>query len=281
VPEKTYSQGVAIVKTQRAFFISFLLTLPAATAEAGFSFNFDNQSDAGLTRYNPLSAIGFGGTYSFPQLSPGNYGYQMQAPGVPQVGGLAGVGAAMGSFYGAQAFGDVNASVDFTRWNDTNDQVMLITSRAQVLPDGTFNGYILEYATKGSFSSGQLNINLVNHGIGTRIGTFTNLALDPTHTFRLLLQDSGSTLTGQIVDVASPGTILATASASDSTYMSGFVGIGAAAAQNEGTTLGSAVDATFDNFSIQTVPEPASVAMLGIGLAGVLVYGWRIRKNAA
>ena len=27
------------------------------------------------------------------------------------------------------------------------------------------------------------------------------------------------------------------------------------------------------------VPEPASVAMLGIGLAGVLGYGWRRRKN--
>lgn len=253
--------------------------LSTATARADFSINFDNQSDAGLTRYNPLAAVGFGGTYSFPQLSPGNYGYLMQAPAVPQVGGLAGIGATMGSFNPAQTFSNVNASVDFSRWNDTNNQVMLITTRAQVFSDGTFSGYILEYAAKGSNATGELNIARVDHGVATTFGSvFTSLTLDPTHAYRLSMQDRGTTLTGQVIDVANPNAILGIASLTDSTYTNGVVGIGAAASQNNATTLGSPVDVTFDNFAAQAVPEPASVAMLGIGLAGMLLKLRRSRS---
>src|SRR5262249_8786550 len=67
--------------TLALFTVVSCVTLPARAG--GFFFDFNNQSDAGLTRYDPLAAFGQGGTFSFPQLPPGNFGYQLTQAGVP------------------------------------------------------------------------------------------------------------------------------------------------------------------------------------------------------
>src|SRR5262249_40967878 len=83
-----------------------LVSFVAVPARAGtFFFDFNNQSDAGLTLYDPLAAFGQGGTFSFPQLSPGNFGYQLAQAGVP-VDNPAGP-ARLGSSVTGQTFSDV------------------------------------------------------------------------------------------------------------------------------------------------------------------------------
>src|SRR5262249_11584292 len=82
---------------------------PPAQADS-FVFNFNNQSDAGLTRYNPLDAFGQGGSYSFPQLSPGNFGYQLTQAGLPSTNPFG--RARMGSSVTGQIFGAVSEAVD-------------------------------------------------------------------------------------------------------------------------------------------------------------------------
>ena len=51
---------------------------------------------------------------------------------------------------------------------------------------------------------------------GSAIAAPATYNLDPTHTYRLLFQNVGSSITGEVVDVANPGTVLGTASATDS-----------------------------------------------------------------
>lgn len=68
---------------QRFFTLGTLVLALSTPARAELFLDFNNQSDAGLTPYNPLAPFGQGGSYSFPQLSPGNFGYQLTQAGRP------------------------------------------------------------------------------------------------------------------------------------------------------------------------------------------------------
>ena len=52
-------------------------TIPAASARADLSFDFNGGNDNGLTHYDPLAPFTGGSTYSFPVLGPGNDGYEL------------------------------------------------------------------------------------------------------------------------------------------------------------------------------------------------------------
>ena len=92
--------------TVSVFALVSSVTVP--TRAGTFYFDFNNQSDAGLTRYDPLAGFGQGGT--FPQLSPGDFGYRLMEAGVPA--NNPGGPARMGSSATGQTFGNVAEAVD-------------------------------------------------------------------------------------------------------------------------------------------------------------------------
>jgi hypothetical protein len=115
------------------------------TQAASFFFDFNNQSDAGLTRYNPLDAFGQGGSYSFPQVSPGNFGYQLTQAGLP-ANNPAGR-ARMGSSVTGQIFGPVAEAVDVVNFDPGLGQVFGLGTRVNNIGLGTTSGYALVYTT--------------------------------------------------------------------------------------------------------------------------------------
>src|SRR4051794_26219347 len=109
---------------------------------------------------------------------------------------------------------------------------------------------------------GVLLLARADNEVTTRLTT-TALTLDPAQDYRLFFTGVGPMLTGQVFNVNNLALPLATITANDATYTSGSPGllVGASA-----TAQTSTADATFDNFQAVAVPEPASWALLAVGL---------------
>ncbi|MCZ6654563.1 MAG: PEP-CTERM sorting domain-containing protein, partial [Planctomycetota bacterium] len=95
---------------------------------------------------------------------------------------------------------------------------------------------------------------------------------DPTAAYRLELTAIGDQLSGRIFNTA--GELVAAVRGSDSTYATGFSGVGAAI--NDIDTIGgpggvgrTLLATAFDNVSSRTIPEPSSLLLLIVG-AGLL-----------
>jgi hypothetical protein len=253
------------------------LSLAAPTRADSFFFNFDNQSDAGLTRYNPLAAFGQGGSYSFPQLSPGNFGYQLTQAGLPS-NNPAGR-ARMGSSVTGLSFGAFVQAVDVVNFDPTLGQVFGLGTRVNNIGLGTTSGYALVYVTPSGHGTnmGEFGFDIVTNEAATDIGTSALVTLQSGHSYRFVLQALGSNLTGQLFDLTNLATPLATANATDSTYAIGTAGVITAAGDAMPT---SGINVTFDNLLVQTVPEPGSLVLFGIGLlaAGLLAFRSRPRS---
>jgi hypothetical protein len=240
------------------------LSVTVSTRADSFFFNFNNQSDAGLTRYNPLDAFGQGGSYSFPQLSPGNFGYQLTQAGLP-ANNPAGR-ARMGSSVTGQVFSAVAQAVDVVSFDPGLGQAFGLGTRVGNIGLGTTSGYALVYTTPSGEGSptGEFRFDSVTNEAATDIGTGTNITLQAGHSYRFMLQAVGSNFSGQLFDLTNLATPLATATATDSTYATGAAGVITAAGDSTPT---SGINVTFDNLLVQTVPEPGSLVLFGLGLA--------------
>ena len=117
---------------------ALLLPVPAARAQ---SDDFNDGNDTGWTHYSPLSVVGAGGTFSFP-----NGGYRIQAPASPNRAQV-GPGRA-GSFLTNNTYSQFYVSVDLVDWDNTRDQAFGILSRASNVGLGATNGYAFTALTR-------------------------------------------------------------------------------------------------------------------------------------
>ena len=242
----------------------------AGTARAGILFDFNNQSDAGLTRINPLAGVAGqpGGSFTFPLLAPGNYGYELASPGVPSALVPVIGQARVYSFDTAVSLTNFSTSADIVGWNDTLGEAFGVGGRTSNLGLGTSDGYVALYLTKaGGGTTGLLVIERVTNEIATDISD-TAVTLDPTQSYQMLFTGLGANLSASLFDLSAPGVALATVTATDTTYTSGFSGVVASA--NTATPT-SAVDVTFDNLLIaSSVPEPSSLVLGTTAVVAIL-----------
>jgi hypothetical protein len=254
--------------------LAFITLLSAAPARADFFFSddFNDGNDAGWTRYDVLAPFGAGGTYSFP-----SGGYRIQAPPSPNPA-LLGVGRA-GALRSDFTLADFQVSVDLVDWNNSLDQALHVAARIGQAGLGTTDAYLLHYNT----ASNNLVLDRIDNEFPAPILASAPVTLDPSQDYRLVFTGIGSSLVGQVFSLSDLDTPLATVSATDATYSEGFVGVLGSGIINDlstGATTNSPVDVTFDNFRAAAVPEPASLVLLGMGVAALFGYRWRHRATS-
>lgn len=157
-------------------------------------------------------------------------------------------------------------SFDLVDWNNTADQAFGALARVREVGLGTLDGYAFTYSTDGSIDLSRIN-NEAPTGLGSAAVT-----LNPANDYRFVFVGVGTTLVGEVFDLANLSTPLATVFGNDAAFTNGLSGL--VVFDNSPTELGT-TDATFDNFVV-IVPEPSTYALFGLGAA---VLAWRRWKK--
>jgi hypothetical protein len=269
-PKDTLMVKIRIPLRFSALAIAALTGLATAQARADISYDFNNGNDNGLTHYDPLAPFGSGSTFTFPVLGPGNDGYRLTSGPSADYNTLG--ASRVGAYAANETFTTFRESVDLVGWNASLQQGIGLFARGSNIGLGTSDGYYLHYNTNPADSQSGLQSDLDidridNESVG--VNAFTTLSpLDPTVGYRLVFTGMGATLTGQIFALSDLNDPLASVTLTDATYQSGYAGLltsGLAGGANDGE------DATFDNFSAQSVPEPSSLVLASLALAGLVL----------
>lgn len=232
--------------------LTSLLSPLSAGATVVYFDNFNDGNDDGWTRYNPLG----GGSYQF----PGGDSYQISstAPANPNFGP-----ARAGSIVDGVTASDFIVSVDLLDWDPSLPQTFGIVARVSEVGLGTTNGYLFSYSPGAS--AGRSNTALaVERLTGEQIvpggsRDFLSGDLPPQGGYRMVFSGSGSQLTGALYALSDLDTALGSATLNDATYASG--GFGLLVADSNVFDLQGAT-ATFDNFRVETIPEPPTLILL-------------------
>ena len=180
----------------------------AGAARAGILFDFNNQSDAGLTRINPLAGVAGqpGGSFTFPLLAPGNFGYELASPGVPSALVPVIGQARLYSFDTAVSLTNFSTSADIVGWNDTLGEAFGVGGRTSNLGLGTSDGYVALYLTKAGEggNTGLLVIERITNEIATDISD-TAVTLDPTQSYQMSFTGVGANLSASLFDLSTRG----------------------------------------------------------------------------
>jgi hypothetical protein len=235
--------------------------------------DFDDGNDEGWTRFNPLTVVGAGATWSFPG---GAYRLEAPAPPVPNAG------PARAFTYRAEArYTNFFAAVDILAWNNDVNQAFGILGRGDHIGPGTTQGYVCNYNPNQSSGQpgGQFQINRATGEAEDGTLASANVTLEAGRTYRMVFMGVGSTLVGKLYDLEDLtrpiATIIAHGNEDDrvATYPDGYCGLfvffrGGSAQWAESTSL---ADATFDNY-MAAVTAPETVAEPGTphGVVGML-----------
>jgi hypothetical protein len=225
-----------------------------------FFDDFSSNDDSAYQRYQPLSAFGAGGTFTF-----SNGGYRIQGPASPaplQLGvqRLAAVPVGV-------AVTDFSMSVDIIDWNTANLTGIGLFARTRQPGLGTTDGYYV-HLNIGGGSSAQLAIERLDNEVASVVSLGSLLPLGQGEDYRLTFTGVGDQFSVSLFSLNDLATPLASLSGVDATYDSGGVAFGTTALLNlnAGQFLNNPLDATFDNFRV--VPTPGAAAVLG--LAGLI-----------
>ena len=230
--------------------------LAAVYAHADFTDNF-HSGDNAWTRYSPLTPFGTPASFSFPGA-----GYQISAPqslAPIQLGD--GRGA---SFVTGESYGDFSLSVDLIA-GGAAPQFAGAFVRVSTPVLGTLNGYAVGY----DYGSSRLTIyKLVNEASVGAIGaqaTSPVLILHSSDVYTISYTALGSFQQATLTDKTT-GLLVTTVSGTDSTYSRGQVGLGVALSS---TAPGLTASETFGHFSVVTIPEPETWALVLVGLGAM------------
>ena len=195
---------------------------------------------------------------------PQNDVYEISTYGTPPGWATFGIGVVGGpgnSITNGTISADLNPGGQYTI-----DDVLGVVIRADTLSG---NGYLAAVnPTTGSFdlvrSDGMVLTGLAD----------ASLSLSTTQEYRVSIDAWGADLEATLFD--SGGGILATLSATDSTYASGFGGLFASYDPDAPLPL---LFAAFDNARFATIPEPTTAILMGLGGLGLFGAARRRRRN--
>lgn len=225
----------------------FLLQITPTHAQID---DFDDGNDDGWTRFDALSVVGAGATWSFPD---GAVQIAAPAPSIPNAGP-----ARAFTYRADQRYTDFFAAVDVLAWENDVNQAFGIFGRSDNIGLGTTQGYVCNYNPNQTSSQpgGQFQINRVTDEAEAGTVATANVTLQPGRRYRMVFMGVGTTLTGKLFDLedlTQPiATIVAHGDEDDraATYSEGYSGLfvffrGGSAQWTEPT---STAGATFDNY---------------------------------
>ncbi len=241
--------------------MAFVLSFISAVNCFGQTFtdNFDDSNDDGWAHYDPLG----GGSFTFPG---GAYQISTTPPANADFGA-----ARVGSILSGVTTADFHVSVDLVNWDETLPETFGIIARANDVGLGTTTGYLFTYSPGASAgrSHTALAIERLDGEQVAAGGSYYYLPegdLVPDAGYRMVFLGIGDQFYGSIYALSDLDTPIGTVNYTDDTYSSG--GFGLLVADSNAFDLQGAT-ATFDNYSLTVVPEPANVALF-VALAGVV-----------
>jgi len=244
-------------RTIELAFVLFVTSVAVVKCD-GAQIDFESGNDSSFMHYDPLAQVG--GTpasYTINQAAYANYGpsnhvYDIFDPAstVDPAYGPSRAGSLLeGEIYYSQFY----AAVDLVTWETSHDEALGLLARITNPGLGTTDGYALTY----SVGSTEIDLTRIDDESPTNLALTKLPALTPGHGYRLVFTGNGDLLTGQVFDDADLSAPLATITATDSTYGSGYSGL--IVFDNTLSPATNGADATFDNYADgASLPEPAS-----------------------
>ena len=170
-------------------------------------------------------------------------------------------------------------SVDVVGMADHPNNTFGVSARTDAQGPGAIDGYFLFGTKAGPMGSNEfaLIIDRLDGEAITVLGATEVLTLDTTKDYRVTFRGVGEQLTGQIFDFADLTNPIASVTAADGTYASGFTGLtSSGGGPVDSPDFSSFGDVTFDNYVV-SIPEPSASSLLLFGILGAMGLGRRLR----